>query len=238
MLTSQVYPVIESLLSNVYCIKQTKIVDSWMMYRVGCLEVWCFIIDCFGILHFCSNILAWSSACITCTTFCIMCVCVRAHALTCLPMSVLLCMCECINVVTPLPDLFPLFLHQWMLFSFVPIWQYFFHLFLVRNFHSSRQGLLYSMLMFLQWYTGMHVCVHVCVCVCMHACEYVGRGVCVCASMFCLVISKSHSSLELSKWLSACCITCCLMQNHRQTVYETMDGRRKCTQVCHSNCVM
>ena len=88
MRTSQVHPVIESLLSNVYCIKQTKIVDSWMMYSVGCLEVWCFIIYCFSILHFGSSIFAWSSACITCTTFCTMCVCVcvraRVHSLVCL----------------------------------------------------------------------------------------------------------------------------------------------------------
>ena len=240
MHTSQLYPVIESLLSNVYCIKQTKSMDSWMMYRVGCLEVCCFIIDCFGILHFGSSILAWSSACITCTTFC-MCVCAHTRA------STHLFAYECITVYVRVHKFchsftrfVPLFLHQWMLFSFVPIWQYFFLLFLVRIFHSSRQG-LFSMVC-LCLYKGIQaciMCVCVCVCVCMHACMWVcgKRGLCLCQYV-CLVISKSHSSLELSKWSSACCITCCLMQNHGQTVYETMDGRRRCTQACHSNCVM
>ena len=119
------------------------------------------------------------------------CVCVCARACTHLFAY------ECITVYVRVhkfchsfPRFVPLFLHQWMLFSFVPIWQYFFLLFLVRTFHRSRQGLLSMVCLCL--YKGIQACMYVCMCayVCVYACEYVGRGVCVCASMFVLLFLK------------------------------------------------
>ena len=108
------------------------------------------------------------------------------HALTCEPMSVLLCMCKCINVVTPLPDLFPysgineslnafLFCPNVAMFFFL-IFSYTFSIVLHMDY------IIYGKVC-LCLYKGVQACLCMCACVCVHVSMWVG-GVYVCVSTF------------------------------------------------------